>query len=134
MIGHRTARHARFGWAAARLDDLVNVPASRSSALLIVAAAALSRGASSRKAWHAVLRDARHHRSPNAGYPEAAMAGALDLALAGPRTYAGVEITDALMGDGRRDASAADIRAALSLYIRADAILVAAVGVLAVLS
>ncbi len=133
MIGHRTQRHGAFGWAAARLDDLVNLPASRLSALLLVAAAALTPGRSWRNAWRAILRDARRHRSPNAGYPEAAMAGALDLALAGPRTYGGVEIADACMGSGRRCATAADIRAALSLYIRADAILIAGVAALALL-
>lgn len=134
MIGHRTQRHGAFGWAAARLDDLVNLPASRLSAVLIVAAAAVTPGASWRKAWRAMARDARHHRSPNAGYPEAAMAGALDLALAGPRSYGGIEIADALMGNGRRCATAADIRAALSLYIRADAILIAGVAALALLA
>ncbi len=133
MIGHRTARHRAFGYAAARLDDLVNLPASRLSALLIVAAAATSSGASVAAAWRAVLRDAALHRSPNAGYPEAAMAGALGLALAGPRVYGGVPIDDACMGDGRREATPADIRAALSLYIRADAILIALAGVLALL-
>ena len=130
MVGHRTPRHGAFGWAAARVDDLVNVPASRLSALLIVAAAAITRGASPGNAWRAIVRDARHHRSPNAGYPEAAMAGALDLALAGPRSYGGIEIADAVMGNGRRGATVADIRAALSLYLRADAILIAAVAAL----
>ena len=130
MVGHRTPRHGAFGWAAARVDDLVNVPASRLSALLIVAAAAITRGASPGNAWRAIVRDARHHRSPNAGYPEAAMAGALDLALAGPRSYGGIAIADAVMGNGRRGATVADIRAALSLYLRADAILIAAVAAL----
>ncbi|MGA2817301.1 MAG: adenosylcobinamide-phosphate synthase CbiB [Xanthobacteraceae bacterium] len=125
MIGHRTPRHAAFGWAAARLDDLVNLPASRLSALLLVAAAALSNGAAAGAAWRAVRRDAPHHRSPNAGYPEAAMAGALGLSLAGPRAYAGVRVEDAMMGDGRRNANAADIRRALALYRTADAILIA---------
>jgi len=130
MIGHRTPRHAAFGWAAARLDDLVNLPASRLSALAIVAAAALRGDASAGKAWRTVLRDAPRHRSPNAGYPEAAMAGALGLALAGPRVYAGIPIDDALMGDGRRDADAADIRRALSLYRFADAVLLALLAAL----
>jgi adenosylcobinamide-phosphate synthase len=130
MIGHRTPRHEAFGFAAARLDDLVNLPASRLTALLIVAAAAITAGASPAAAWRAVLRDAPRHRSPNAGYPEAAMAGALGLALAGPRVYGGVEVADALMGDGRRDATAADIRAALTLYVRADAILIALIAML----
>jgi adenosylcobinamide-phosphate synthase len=133
MIGHRTERHEAFGFAAARLDDLVNLPASRLSALLVVAAAALGGRAAAGEAWRAVVRDARHHRSPNAGYPEAAFAGALGLALAGPRVYGGVEIEDAVMGDGRRAATAADIRAALALYRRADALLVAVVGLIALL-
>jgi len=134
MIGHRTPRHDAFGWAAARVDDLANLPASRLSALLIVAAAAVTPGASGGNAWRAMVRDARYHRSPNAGYPEAAMAGALDLALAGPRTYGGIEIADAFMGNGRHCATAADIRSALSLYLRADAILIAGIAALALLA
>ena len=129
MVGHRTPRHEAFGWAAARLDDLVNLPASRLSALLLVAAAALNKTAVA--AWRAVLRDAPRHRSPNAGYPEAAMAGALGLSLAGPRVYGGVTIDDATMGDGRRDATATDIRRALTLYRYADAILIALVAAIA---
>jgi adenosylcobinamide-phosphate synthase len=131
MIGHRTPRHSDFGFAAARLDDLVNLPASRLSALLIVLAAAISNNASASNAWTAVWRDARHHRSPNAGWPEAAMAGALGLSLAGPRVYGGVTVDDATMGDGRREAGAQDIRAALALYRRADMILIALVAALA---
>jgi adenosylcobinamide-phosphate synthase len=131
MIGFRTPRHAAFGWAAARLDDLVNLPAARLSALLIVAAAGLTKGASPAAAWRAVRRDANRHRSPNAGYPEAAMAGALGLRLAGPRVYGGITIDDATMGDGRRAADAADIRAALRLYRHADAILIGLIALLA---
>jgi adenosylcobinamide-phosphate synthase len=130
MLGHRTERLAAFGWASARLDDLVNLPASRLSALLLIAAAGLTPGASAKASLRAVRRDARRHRSPNAGYPEAAVAGALGLALAGPRIYGGVLIDDAVMGEGRRDLSAADIRAALSLYRRADALLIALLAVL----
>jgi adenosylcobinamide-phosphate synthase len=98
-----------------------------------VAAAAVSPGASAAHAWRAVVRDAPRHRSPNAGYPEAAMAGALDLALAGQRVYGGVRVDDAVMGNGRRDATAADIRAALRLYRRADAMLIALVAIAALL-
>jgi len=129
MIGHRTPRHEAFGWSAARLDDLVNLPASRLAALLIVAAASAGRAATAKGAWRAVRRDAPHHRSPNAGYPEAAMAGALGLALAGARHYGGVLVEDATMGDGRRAATAADIRAALRLYRYADALLIGVVAV-----
>jgi adenosylcobinamide-phosphate synthase len=129
MIGHRTPRYEAFGWAAAKLDDLVNLPASRLSALLLVAVAALNKNAAA--AWRAVLRDAARHRSPNAGYPEAAMAGALGLSLAGPRIYGGVTVDDATMGDGRRGATAADIRRALTLYRYADAMLIALVAAIA---
>jgi adenosylcobinamide-phosphate synthase len=131
MIGHCTPRHQAFGFAAARLDDLVNLPASRLSSLLLIAAALLRRDGSAAAAWGAVRRDASHHRSPNAGYPEAAMAGALGLSLAGPRSYAGTRVEDARMGDGRRDADAADIRRALALYRRADALLIVLLGILA---
>ena len=133
MIGHRTPRYRAFGLAAARLDDLVNLPASRLAALLIIAAAAIG-GEGTAEASRAVLRDARRHRSPNAGYPEAAMAGALGLALAGPRVYGGVKVEDALMGRGRRDTTAADIGAALALYRRADALLIGLAGLLALLA
>ena len=131
MIGHRTERYAAFGWAAARLDDLVNLPASRLAALLLIAAAALKKGASSVDAWRTVWLDAPRHRSPNAGYPEAAVAGALGLSLAGPRIYGGVRVDDAAIGGGRWDATAADIRRALALYRAADAILIAILAVLA---
>jgi adenosylcobinamide-phosphate synthase len=133
MIGHRTPRHEAFGWAAARLDDLVNLPASRLAALLLIAAAALDRNGAATEAWRTVWFDAPRHRSPNAGYPEAAMAGALGLSLAGPRSYGGVRIEDATMGGGRRDATAADIRRALALFRRADAVLIVALGLLAAL-
>lgn len=119
MIGHLTPRHAAFGWASARLDDLVNLPASRLTALLLAAAAAMTKGADAAAALQAVVRDARHHRSPNAGWPEAAMAGALGLRLAGPRAYGGVTVQDHWMGNGRAAATAADIEAALRLYRRA---------------
>ena len=131
MIGHRTPRHSDFGFAAAKLDDVVNLPASRLCALLIVLAASVTKNASASNAWRSVWRDARHHRSPNAGWPEAAMAGALGLALAGARVYGGIMVDDATMGDGRRDANAEDIRAALKLYRCADAILIALVAALA---
>ena len=133
MIGHRTPRYASFGWAAARLDDLVNLPASRLTALLLVAAAVLRKDASAGDAWRAVRRDAARHRSPNAGYPEAAIAGALGLALAGLRVYGGLPLNDAFIGDGRREANAKDIRRALALYRCADAIFLALVAVLAAL-
>jgi adenosylcobinamide-phosphate synthase len=133
MIGHHTERYEHFGWAAARLDDLVNLPASRLSALLLIAAAALRRDGAAAEAWRTVWFDAPRHRSPNAGYPEAATAGALGLSLGGPRTYGGERIEDATMGNGRWGATAADIRRALGLYRRADAILIGLIAALAAL-
>jgi adenosylcobinamide-phosphate synthase len=133
MIGHRTERHEDFGWAAARLDDLVNLPASRLAALLLIGGAYSTQGASPARAVDTVKRDASRHRSPNAGCPEAAMAGALGIAIAGPRTYEGVVVDDSWMGNGRSAVTAADIRAALSLYRRADRILIAIVALVAML-
>lgn len=125
MIGHRTPRHEAFGWAAARLDDLMNLPASRLTALLIALAAIVVPGASASASLKAAWRDGDRHRSPNAGWPEAAMAGALGLALAGPRIYEGQPVEDAVMGiGGRREATVKDIRSALRLYRVADGILI----------
>jgi adenosylcobinamide-phosphate synthase len=133
MIGHRTPRHEAFGWAAARFDDLVNLPASRLTALLIVAAAAILPGMDWRTAWQAVWRDARKHRSPNAGWPEAAMAGALGIALSGPRSYGGVMGDYAYMGEGgRREVTAADIRRALRLFWMADVLLMVGLAVIGI--
>lgn len=115
MIGHRNVRFEAFGWAAARIDDLVNLPASRLTGLLFALAAATLPGAWPSGAFQAMRRDASHHRSPNAGWPESAMAGALGLKLAGPRQYGGHIVEDAYMGDGRRDATIDDIEAALGL-------------------
>lgn len=134
MIGHRNERYRDFGRTAAQLDDLVNVPASRLSAFLIIAAAYFTKGASAPKARTAMRRDAKRHASPNAGYPEAALAGALGLSLGGPRSYEGAQTEGAFMGDGRREANVADIRAALELYSRADGLLIALVFVLATLT
>lgn len=132
MIGHRTPKHEAFGWAAARFDDLINLPASRLTALLVVVAAAILPGMDARAAWRAVWRDAKKHRSPNAGWPEAAMAGALGIALAGPRSYGGVMGDYAYMGDGRREVTAADIRRALRLFWMADVLLMAGLGVVGI--
>lgn len=118
MIGHLSPRYRAFGWAAARLDDLVNLPAARLTALLIALGAALTPGASAGAALGAAWRDARRHRSPNAGWPEAALAGALGLRLGGPRVYGGVAVEAAWLGRGRAEATVADIEDALALYRR----------------
>ncbi|WP_417679997.1 adenosylcobinamide-phosphate synthase CbiB [Roseibium sp.] len=115
MIGHKTKRHGAFGWASARFDDLVNLPASRLSGLLIALAAPLA-GGSPKTALRTIRMDARKHRSPNAGWPEAAMAGALNIALAGPRSYPGYTVEDPFLNaDGRKSATVLDISRALNL-------------------
>jgi adenosylcobinamide-phosphate synthase len=132
MIGHKSERYRAFGWAAARLDDIVNLPASRLAALLLIAASALLPGFDPRAATSTVLRDASRHRSPNAGWPEAAMAGALGVRLAGPRSYGGTLIDDAVMGDGRSEVTPPDIRRALGLYRMACLIQAVAIGTIAI--
>jgi adenosylcobinamide-phosphate synthase len=128
MIGHKTEKHSAFGWAAAKLDDLVNLPASRLSALIILIASLVKLPESKpHKAAAAVFRDARRHRSPNAGWPEAAMAGALGIRLGGPRIYGGETVEDAWMGDGREAVDHEDIDRALSLFVISCATTMAAV-------
>jgi len=134
MIGHKSTAYRDFGWAAARFDDLINLPASRLSGLAIVAAAWALPETDWRASWAALRRDAGKHRSPNAGWPESAMAGALGVALAGPRVYGGVMVPDGYMGEGgRRDVTPADIRRALKLYWTADAMLIGLLAVFAIL-
>ncbi|PVB63645.1 adenosylcobinamide-phosphate synthase CbiB [Labrenzia sp. 011] len=134
MIGHRNEVYADFGWASARFDDLINLPAARLSALFIALAAPLARG-SIRKSIRCTLDDAGKHRSPNAGWPEAAMAGALNLSLAGPRVYPGYTVNDRFLNaSGRKDASAADISRALTVMTGAFALQTVVVALLAALS
>ena len=120
MIGYQTPRHAEFGWASARLDDLMNRVPARVTALLIVVA---------QRAWNAwpvILRDARLHRSPNAGWPEAAMAAAIDVALAGPRSYGGeMRSFPFVNANGRHDPGPSDIDTAITVLWRGWVLLVA---------
>ncbi len=133
MIGHTCGRYLHFGRFVARLDDAVNWLPARLAGVAIVMAALILPAASPGRAWRAIRRDARHHRSPNAGWPEAAMAGALDFRIAGPRVYAGATVEDGWMGDGRGDLEPGDIRRALALFWRACGILVLPVMMLALL-
>ena len=134
MLVDRSPRSSDFGRASATLVDAVNRPGARLSGVVRGGAAAITKEASPEQAWHAMRRDAAKHASPNAGYPEAAMAGALGVALGGPRIYAGSRLDGPWLGDGRRDANAGDIRAALRLYVRADGLLIALVTLAAALS
>jgi adenosylcobinamide-phosphate synthase len=131
MIGHKSERHLAFGWASAKLDDLVNLPASRLAALWIVIAACALPGADPVEAARTAWRDAGQHKSPNAGWPEAALAGALGIRIAGPRSYAGVVTETAWMGDGRADLDLYDIRKGLALYRVACAVQAVVLAVLA---
>jgi adenosylcobinamide-phosphate synthase len=129
MIGHKTERYHAFGWASARFDDLLNLVPARLSGLVVAVAALALNGADARAALQAMLRDARHHKSPNAGWPEAAFAGALGIAIAGPRAYHGEMVKDAWMGNGRARCTPADINNTLKLFVFACILW----GVLAVL-
>ena len=116
MIGHLSPRYAAFGYAAAKLDDFLNLIPSRLSAALLTCAAALFPNASAVGALKIALRDAPRHLSPNAGWPESAMAGALGLSLGGPRVYGDQTVDGARLGDGRLAARVEDIQQALKLY------------------
>jgi adenosylcobinamide-phosphate synthase len=123
MIGHRSPRYLYFGWAAARLDDALNWIPARLTAALICLAALVLPGARSVEGVRTVLADASKHRSPNAGWPEAAAAGALGLALGGPRRYLGTVMNAPWLGEGRARVTVADIGQALKLYAAAAACL-----------
>jgi adenosylcobinamide-phosphate synthase len=116
MIGHKTERYLEFGWASARLDDLLNWVPARLTALLISGASFFVRGADPERSWSTSLRDARKHDSPNAGWPEAAYAGALGFRLGGPRSYDGILHELPSFGDGRADLMSSDILKSLELY------------------
>ena len=111
LIGHREERWRAFGWAAARADDLMNlIPARLSGIVLCLAGGG---------GWRILWRDAGKHASPNAGWPEAAMAGALGLRLAGPVAYDGAMYNKPWIGDGASEADEGDLGHALAIYIRA---------------
>ena len=121
MIGHRSPKYLYFGWAAARVDDVLNWIPARLTAVLIWLAALVLPGAHSGAAIRTTLADASKHRSPNAGWPEAAAAGALGLALGGPRRYLGTVMNEPWLGEGRARTTIVDIGAALKLYLAAGA-------------
>ncbi|WOH64794.1 adenosylcobinamide-phosphate synthase CbiB [Bradyrhizobium sp. BWA-3-5] len=119
IIGHLSPRYQSFGWAAARLDDLVNLIPARLSGFLVAMVAPVA-GGSTIAALKVMWRDAGKHRSPNAGWPESATAGALGLALAGPRRYGERVVDDAFLNAAaRKDATPGEIGRALNLLIAA---------------
>ncbi|AYG59431.1 adenosylcobinamide-phosphate synthase CbiB [Rhizobium jaguaris] len=118
MIGHKSETYIDFGWAAARLDDVANWPAARLSILLIAAGALAKKGISALgNTIRVAVRDGGLHRSPNSGRPEAAMAGALDIQLAGPRVYGGEVVREPMInGSGRDTATVSDVEAGISIF------------------
>jgi len=119
MIGYKSDKYLSFGWAAARLDDLVNLLGARLTGLLFAGAASLTNPLASARSLSTIWHDAQKHTSPNAGWPEAAMAGVLDIRLGGPRSYDGRMVDLPWMGDGREDLQVDDINRALKLYNQA---------------
>ena len=136
MIGHKNAKYLDFGWASARLDDLANWPAARLSILFIAAGAWVHKSkAAARAVIGTALRDAGLHRSPNSGWPEAAMAGAVGIGLAGPRIYGGVRVDEPMMNaSGRTVATVADIDLSLRIFYGACASLAVFVLIVALLA
>lgn len=116
MIGHKSERYIYFGWAAARLDDLINLPASRLTGFLFAAAAAWNDQERGKLAVLAMWRDAPKHQSPNAGWPESALAASLGVKFGGPRSYEGARVDLPWMGEGRETLNRDDIRKGLRLY------------------
>jgi adenosylcobinamide-phosphate synthase len=134
MIGHRSPRYESFGWAAARLDDLVNLIPARLSGLVIAIVAPIADGVTG-TALRVMWRDAAKHRSPNAGWPESAAAGALGLALAGPRRYGERIVDDVFLNAvARKAATSDDIGRALDLLIAACLLQAAAYAALALVA
>ena len=116
MIGYRSPGYRAFGWAAARLDDFVNLVPARLAGLYLACAAIVVPGADAGRGLRTMIGDAGKHRSPNAGWPEAAMAGALGLSLGGPRRYPGIVVDDPWIGAGTARATPGDITRALTLF------------------
>ncbi|GBQ87584.1 cobalamin biosynthesis protein CobD/CbiB [Gluconacetobacter johannae DSM 13595] len=129
MIGHRTPRHEAFGWAAARIDDVANLVPARLTGLLFALASA--RPAT---ALTIMLRDARSHRSPNAGWPEAAFAGALGIRLSGPRTYADRIAQEPWLNGDAPDPQPGDLARGLALYRRAMVMLAAIMALIVLMT
>jgi adenosylcobinamide-phosphate synthase len=123
LIGHKEERWRAFGWAAARTDDVANLLPARLAGILLCLAGG--------GGWRTMFVDARKHASPNAGWPEAAMAGALGIALAGPVVYDGVMHDKPWIGSGGRVATVTDMRRALRVYIFACALVWGIAGAVA---
>lgn len=119
MIGYKNERFKDFGWASARLDDVVNfIPARLTTFIVILTSGLFINRKAAAKAIEVVRKDARHHHSPNAGFPECAFAGALDVKLLGPRIYSGKAVDEPFQNDSGKMAGPADIYRAIRLFNR----------------
>lgn len=133
MVGHKNERFADFGFASAKLDDLANFVPARLSALIFAITARFTSDMDHNAAWRSARRDAKNHRSPNAGWPEAAMAGAIGVKLGGARDYDGETVELATMGEGKDVIEPEDIDRALKLYSNSLWATLAALFVLALI-
>ena len=128
MIGHQNQRYTAFGGFAARLDDIANlVPARLTGILFSISSASL-------KAFGVMWRDARHHRSPNAGWPEAAMAGALGVRLSGPRIYGDTTSHEPWLNEGAPNPTADHLKRGLILYVKSLSIMACLLLILSILA
>lgn len=117
MVGYLNEKYTDFGWASAKFDDVLNYLPARLSGWFLVIAASVVPGADARRAKRIMLRDCRIHHSPNAGWPETAMAGAIGVRLLGPRQYDGYAVDDPWIGEGPYDINADHIKRALRVYV-----------------
>nr|WP_245339124.1 adenosylcobinamide-phosphate synthase CbiB [Paenibacillus shirakamiensis] len=126
MVGYKNEKYIDLGWASARLDDVANYVPARLTGLLLIAAAKCTSGLSAKGALHSMKRDARAHPSPNSGFPESAVAGALGIQLGGENVYHGVSSFRAYMGERTRELEPADIptTAALLIWVSNAAVLI----------
>uniref|UniRef100_UPI00056D21A3 adenosylcobinamide-phosphate synthase CbiB n=1 Tax=Paenibacillus durus TaxID=44251 RepID=UPI00056D21A3 len=124
MVGYKNDKYRYFGWASARLDDVLNYIPARITGLLLWAAALMTKGLNAARAWQAMRRDAAKHPSPNSGIPEAAVAGALGIQLGGFNSYGGIVSERARMGTATRELAAEDIRQTIKILKLTAAIIV----------
>ncbi len=133
MIGYKNAKYGAFGMVSARLDDALNFVPARLTGLFLIFAALFAPTANPAKSFRAMMRDSGKHKSINAGWPESAMAGALNIALAGPRRYSNAVVDDPWMGDGSAKVTVQDIERALYMYTVANLINVIWIAAIAII-
>lgn len=135
MIGYKNNRYRDFGWGAARFDDVANyVPARLTAGMIIVALRLFNSYVAAKQAISVIKHDARFHRSPNAGFPECAFAGGLDIQLSGPRIYGGERVEEPFQNAGGKPPCPDDISRAIRLFRQSMAVLFSIVAILFVVA